>query len=243
MQRSILKKIILSANESIKIYEADSENSALDVIKNNDINMFLIDISLKESSGLDLAVKIRNIPKYEFRQIIFLTTHMEYIVQAFKETHCYDYILKPYDKEKVQAMINKLVDNDINNLTNKEEETKEEKKEVIINIKNGIYVGVKVDDIVFIEVIGKNCEVNTINGMYIASNMSLKKMLKLIDCDYIIQSHRAFVVNKNYILEIEKIDVKLSTIHFKDYTKTALLGYKFKDSVMSEFKKGKVVLC
>lgn len=243
MQRSILKKIILSANESIKIYEADSENSALDVIKNNDINMFLIDISLKESSGLDLAVKIRNIPKYEFRQIIFLTTHMEYIVQAFKETHCYDYILKPYDKEKVQAMISKLVDNDINNLTNKEEETKEEKKEVIINIKNGIYVGVKVDDIVFIEVIGKNCEVNTVNGMYIASNMSLKKMLKLIDCDYIIQSHRAFVVNKNYILEIEKIDVKLSTIHFKDYTKTALLGYKFKDSVMSEFKKGKVVLC
>lgn len=245
MQRSILKKMILSANEFVKIYEADSESSALEVINKHDINMFLIDISLKESSGLDLAVKIRNIPKYEFRQIIFLTTHMEYIIQAFKETHCYDYILKPYDKEKVQAMINKIIDNDTNNLIKEEvlKEEKKEEKEIVVNLKNGIYVGIKVDDIVFIEVRGKNCEINTVNGMYIASNMSLKKMLQLIDSNYIIQSHRAFIVNKNYILQIEKIDVKLSTIHFKNYSKTALLGYKFKDNVMSEFKKGKVVLC
>ena len=242
MQRSILKKMILSANEFVKIYEADSESGALDIINKYDINMFLIDISLKESSGLDLAVKIRNISKYEFSQIIFLTTHMEYIIQAFKETHCYDYILKPYDKEKVQAMVKKLINNDAKNMIEKKEATREE-KEIVINLKNGIYVGVKVDDIVFIEVTGKKCEINTINGTYIASNMSLKKMLQLIDSDYIIQSHRAFIVNKHYILKIEKIDVKLSTIHLKNCSKTALLGYKFKDNVMSEFKKGKVILC
>ena len=115
--------------------------------------------------------------------------------------------------------------------------------EIVITLKSGIYVGIKIDDILFIEVKGKNCEVNTINGIYIANNMSLKKMMNLIDCEYIIQSHRAFAINKNYICKIEKLDVKLSIVYFDKHTKTALLGYKFKDNVISEFRKGKVILC
>ena len=81
-------------------------------------------------------------------------------------------------------------------------------------------MGIKINDILFIEVKGKNCEVNTINGVYIANNMSLKKMIKLIDCEYIIQSHRAFAINRNYICKIEKLDVKLSIVYFNKYPKT-----------------------
>jgi two-component system response regulator LytT len=237
MQRDILRKMLLSTYEFVHIYEADSEITALDIIENNDINMFLIDISLKESSGLDLAIKIRSIPKYEFRQIVFLTTHMEYITQAFKQTHCYDYIIKPYDQYDVQAMLNKLILNENNNVN------KYDDKEIVITLKNGIYVGIKIKDIFFIEVKGKDCEVNTINGVYIANNMSLKKINKLINCEYIIQSHRAFAINRNYICKIEKLEAKLSIVYFSKYQKTALLGYKFKDNIISEFKKGKVIIC
>ncbi|AGX41591.1 LytR/AlgR family response regulator transcription factor [Clostridium saccharobutylicum] len=236
-ERNILKKMLLSISEFIKIYEADSEATALNIIQNNDINMFLIDINLKQSSGLDLAMKIRSISKYEFRQIIFLTTHMAYITQAFKKTHCYDYILKPYDHKEVQVMLNKLI------LNESSYKDKVEEKELVITLKSGIYVGIKIREIIFIEVIGKNCEVNTINGLYIANNMSLKKIMKLIDCDDIIQSHRSFAVNKDYISKIEKIDIKLSAVYFNNSSKTALLGYKFKNNVIDEFKKGKVILC
>lgn len=156
IQRDILKRMILSVCDFVKIYEADSEMSALEIILNNDINMFLIDISLKQSSGLDLAMKIRSISKYEFRQIIFLTTHMEYITQAFKQTHCYDYIVKPYDKNDVQAMLNKIILNETSDLNNKVDNYSEEKdKEIVITLKNGVYVGIKVNDIIFIEVDGK----------------------------------------------------------------------------------------
>lgn len=246
MQRDILKKMLMSMYEFVKIYEADSEIAALRIIENNDINinMFLIDISLKESSGLDLAINIRNIPKYQFKHIIFLTTHMEYITQAFKQTHCYDYILKPYDKEDVQAMLNKLILNDISNSENKNYDYNEDKgREIVITLKNGVYVGIKIDDILFIEVNGKNCEINTLNGIYTANNMSLKKIIKLIDCEYIVQSHRAFAINMNYMNRIERVDSKLIIVYFNEYPKTAYLGYKFKDNVISEFKKGKVIVC
>ncbi|MFT8351575.1 LytR/AlgR family response regulator transcription factor [Clostridium saccharoperbutylacetonicum] len=244
MQREILKKMILQMHEFIKIYEADSEKSALDIIENNDVDMFLIDISLKESSGLDLAMNIRKIPKYEFRQIIFLTTHMEYITQAFKQTHCYDYILKPYDKDEVQTIINKIILNETNKLNSKSKEVNvEDTKEVVVTLKSGVFLGIKIKDIIFIEVKGKNCEINTTNGMYVVNNTTLKKMMKLINCEYIIQSHRSYAINKKYISVIEKQDFKLSKVYFNNYEGTALLGYKFKDDVISEFKKGKVIIC
>ena len=143
-ERNILKKMLISISEFIKIYEADSEATALNIIQNNDINMFLIDINLKQSSGLDLAMKIRSISKYEFRQIIFLTTHMAYITQAFKKTHCYDYILKPYDHKEVQVMLNKLI------LNESSYKDKLEDKELVITLKSGIYVGIKIKEIIFI---------------------------------------------------------------------------------------------
>lgn len=247
MQREILKKMIVSMHEFIKIYEADSESAALEIIKTYDINMFLIDISLKESSGLDLAMKIRNIDKYQFSQIIFLTTHMEYITQAFKQTHCYDYIIKPYNQEDVQVMLNKLIIYENSRLNNRNDnlnkDNKNNDRKVSITLKNGIYAVIKIDDIVFIEIKGRVGEVNTINGMYEANNTSLKKIMKLIDCKYIIQSHRAFAINKNYICKIEKINNKLSTIYFNNYFKTALLGYKFKDDIISEIRNREMILC
>lgn len=69
-QREVLNIMIHSINEDICIYEANSEMEALQILQKNEINIFLIDIFLKESSGLVLAKKIRSIPKYEFSQII-----------------------------------------------------------------------------------------------------------------------------------------------------------------------------
>lgn len=238
MQREILKTMIHSIYESIKIYEADSESKALYIIENNDINMFLIDIGLNKSSGLDLAMDIRRIPKYEFSHIIFLTTHVDYMLQAFKQTHCYDYILKPYNKNDVQAMLNKLIDREINNSNNERKGPKENKEnELVIKIRNGIFLRIKIDDILFIEVNGRDCEVNTFDGVYTYSNISLKKILELIDCEYIVQSHKAFAVNKNYIFKMEKLDIRLSNLYFKNYSKTALMGYKFRNNIICEFKQ------
>jgi len=172
---------------------------------------------------------------------------MEYITQAFKQTHCYDYILKPYNHQDVQAMLNKLILYENSRLNNRNDNLNEDNKnndrKVSITLKNGIYAVIKIDDIIFIEISGRVGEVNTINGMYEANNTSLKKIMNLIDCKYIIQSHRAFAINKNYICKIEKINAKLSTIYFNNYVKTALLGYKFKDGIMSEVRNGEMILC
>ncbi|WP_231247744.1 LytR/AlgR family response regulator transcription factor [Clostridium botulinum] len=101
VQSTILKTMLESLDFQLNIYKATNELEALNILNKNNIDLFFMDIDLGSSSGLELAFKIRKDPKYEFSWIIFLTTHMQYITQAFKEIHCYDYILKPYDKNEV----------------------------------------------------------------------------------------------------------------------------------------------
>ena len=198
IQRETLKKLILSINSSLNIYEAESESQALDLISKNHIDMFFIDIQLKDSSGLELALNIRKISKYKFNLIVFVTTYMEYITQAFKQTHCYDYILKPYNKSSIESIVQTMDLYDKKDLI-KHKSLEESNKKIVLTLKCNIMVEISVNDIIHIEVLGRHCQINTINGVYTTHNISLKRIMQMIDDDNIIQSHRSFVVNLRYI--------------------------------------------
>lgn len=231
-QRQNLKKMLQEIDADLKIYEAQDKDEALEILNNVFIELFFIDISLKSSSGLDIALEIRKIPKYEFSWIIFLTTHAQYMLQAFKEIHCYDYILKPYEKNEVIELTEKLISG-----TYRSNIPVDERKYAVFEMKKGISVKIYIDQIIFIEVSIRTCIVHTKQGKYELKRVSLKKALELIDCDEIIQSHKSFVVNINYIKGIESISSRLSNIYFDNYGEKALLGYRFKDIVVESFKQ------
>lgn len=235
IQRSILKKMLEEfSTDIVHIYEADNMEPAFEILISTKIDIFLIDIDLKNSSGLALAKKIRNIHKYEFSWIIFLTANIEYIIQAFKQVHCYDYIIKPYNKNQICTAIKKIIIN--------EKEGTSIDKSIFLNLKNNIIVSICVNIILFIEVQGRKCVFHTTNGDYIAYNISLKKILDSINYENIVQSHKAFAVNIEHIYKMEKLDIKLYAIYFKDYDKTALLGYKYKNGIIENFKKNKICI-
>ena len=79
IQRKSLKKTIQQIDKDINVYECEDKDRAIEITSENNIDIFYIDISLKNSSGLDFAINLRKIPKYEFSFIVFLTTHVEYI--------------------------------------------------------------------------------------------------------------------------------------------------------------------
>jgi DNA-binding LytR/AlgR family response regulator len=229
IQRKNLKKMIQEIDKNLFIYEAQEKDEALKISNDNTIDIFYIDIGLRNSSGLDLAIELRKLHKYEFSWIIFLTTHVEYITQAFKEVHCYDYILKPYDKEKLIDVSKRIVLRGKNNAI-------VERKYAIFDLKDGVFVKIYVDEIIFIEVNIRTCTLHTQKGKYQVKGLSLKQALKLTNSKYIIQSHKSFAVNINYIVKIEKISIKSYEVFFENYEKNALLSYKCKDVIMESFK-------
>jgi DNA-binding LytR/AlgR family response regulator len=229
IQRQNLKKMIQGIDKRLTIYEAEDKDEALKISSDNSIDVFYIDIGLKNSSGLDLAIELRKLHKYEFSWIIFLTTHLEYITQAFKKVHCYDYILKPYDKQELIHMSKRIVLRTGNN-------TKRKRKYAIFDLKNGVFVKIYVDEIIFIEVNIRTCTIHTINGKYEVKGLSLKESLKLTDSEDLIQSHKSFVVNINYIIKIKKLSIKSYELFFKNYEQSAFLSCKCKDLIMERFK-------
>ncbi|WP_242824766.1 LytR/AlgR family response regulator transcription factor [Clostridium botulinum] len=98
-QRKNLKNMLLEIEEDFNIYEAEDKLDALEICNKVLIDLFYVDVSLQNSSGIDLCKDIRKIKKYKFSWIVFITTHVQYMITAFKEIHCYDYILKPYEKK------------------------------------------------------------------------------------------------------------------------------------------------
>lgn len=231
IQRKNLKKMIQDICMDLTIYEAASKDEALKILNDIIIDIFYIDIGLINSSGLDLAIELRKLQRYEFSWIIFLTTHVQYITEAFKEVHCYDYILKPYDKEKLIDMSKRIISHSNNIVV--------QRKYVVFDLKDGIFIKVYIDEIIYIEVNVRTCTVHTKKCKYEIKSLSLKQALKLINSEDVIQCHKSFAVNIHYISKIQKVSIKSYEIFFENYEECALLSYKCKDVIMKRFKNNK----
>ena len=230
-QRKNLKNILSEVDKNLKIYEAEDKFHALDICNKVSIDLFYVDVSLQNSSGIDFCLELRKIEKYEFSWIVFLTTHIQYMIQAFKEIHCYDYLLKPYEKKDLIKLTKKLI-----STTQIDDLSEKERKHVVLKISKYISAKIFIDEIIFIEVKLRTCTVHTKKIKYEIKGFSLNKILELINCNDIMQCHKSFIVNINYINRIESLSSTLYEIYFNHYKEKAFLGYKFKNTIMDRFK-------
>ena len=108
--RNSLIKIIQSMETEIEIYETGETSKAYQIALERNIDIFLIDIILEpekadDTSGLVFADRMRQIEKYKFTPIIFLTALEDPELHAYKELHCYGYLTKPYKPEQLTRLV------------------------------------------------------------------------------------------------------------------------------------------
>jgi len=94
--------------EPYKLTCVNSGESALQYLKKNDPNLFLLDIEMPKMNGYELAEKIRE--SGHEAPIIFLTGNSakEYVIKAIK-AGASDFIVKPIYKENLTEKINKYL--------------------------------------------------------------------------------------------------------------------------------------
>ena len=231
IQLKTLSEIIKQSGNMYQVYETANISEALKIAKQHIIDLFFVDINLKNESGLKFALEIRKIESYRLNWIIFVTIYKEYMLSAFKKIHCYDYILKPYNKEYIQR-ITKLL---LSDTRAQVAITEVKEKFIIVPIKN-IQVKIIVNEIIFVEVFIRTSIIHTINGSFTMDYLSLKKLNSMIDHRNIIQSHRSYLVNINYINKIEKTNDKTSyKIYFHNTMEIEYLGNNYKKYIMDRF--------
>lgn len=231
IQRRNLKLMLQELEVEVNIFEAANLKDAMLILNQNNIDLFYLDHNLPDSSGIELGKRIREIDKYKLTWIIFLTSHVEYMLEAFKQIHCYDYILKPYTKEEIEKLTLELI-----NGFRKNEAACSININPYIEFKvDGIKLKLFTDQIYFIEVNLRTCYIHTKCGIYKVEKISLGNLAEKLPKDTFIQSHRAYLVNMNYISKLFQYKGAW-VLSFKDYDQTALIGRTFKEKLLDSIE-------
>lgn len=163
---------------------------ALSGIRSLQADILFLDISMPEKTGFDLLELMPNLSA----EVIFVTAHTEFAVEAFNFDVC-GYVLKPInDKTLVKA-----VDRAIARTLLKRKAASAESKETKIGIPDdGGIRYVNVNDIIYCESQNRYTKVVTTTGE-ITSSYNLGRYQETLTQDFFYQIHRSFIVNLNHV--------------------------------------------
>ena len=187
MIKKISKDIAVVPVESLEKARAALQDEA------NLFQAFLLDINLDEqdmedASGMEFARQVRNDVRYAFTPLVMITSIANLELPAYRELHCYQYILKPYDEEEIEKLIHKVLF-----------QTGESKEPFVLVKKEGVNYKIYCKDIVYLYAISRGiCLVLQKETMKIPY-LSIKQILEKLPEGQFIQFHRMYVVNRSYI--------------------------------------------
>ncbi|RIN16180.1 DNA-binding response regulator [Mammaliicoccus vitulinus] len=196
LARNELKYLLNQIGSFSQIEEAENIEETLEQLLSHEFDVIFLDINLMEESGLDLAKKINKMKHVP--HIIFATAHDTYAVQAF-ELEATDYILKPFEKARIEQAIKKITNSESSQLN----ETKLVNQDEVlpIEIEDRIYV-LNLDDIIAVSVNQGVTTINTLETEY-ETNEPLSYYEKKLNQSKFIRIHRASIINKKHIQSVE----------------------------------------
>ena len=198
----------------------DDARKALHEAKES-FHAFMLDINLKESdtedtSGLHFAREIRGSRQYAFTPIIMITSLANLELQAYRELHCYQYIVKPYKQEEIRKLVRKLIF-----------QTGEISESFVVVKKDGINYKLFCKDMVCIKAIPRGVSIQLQKEEMKILYLSIKQLLEKLPKEQFLQCHRMFVVNRDYI---DYVDTVNGIIHMKNGIE-AEIGVTYKSKI------------
>ena len=189
--------------------KANSAEAGRELLKDNQIDLIFLDISMPNENGFDF---IASIPKENY-SIIFTTAYEEYALKAIK-ANAIDYLLKPINPMELRDAVTKAVS--FFNLRNQKEEVQKIYSESLNNLTQQMQSGnpqvtritivenfgfriVELDSIRFLEA-DSNYTIIHLSGLdKIVSTKSLGEYEKVLDPAIFFRIHKSTIVNLNYL--------------------------------------------
>lgn len=186
--RAELKYFLEHASRIEVAAEFENALDALKYLENEFVDCIFLDINMPSLDGMGLT-KILN--RMTCRpEIIFVTAHKEFAIEAF-EVEAFDYILKPYSKERIIKTLKKL-----------EEQLEKQicQDKMTIWKDDKMYV-VKTNEILYCKASERNTYVYTAQDTYLVTN-NITDFASKLPHDSFFRSHRSYIININRVEEI-----------------------------------------
>lgn len=223
--RKALVHLVKEVEPSAAVYEAAGEEEAYAIAMKHTIDLFLVDIILHpetmgDQSGAGFAQEIREVEKYLFTPIIIITSLYDPKMCMYSSVHCYRFIEKPFDAEKVKETIREAI----------RYQTVNKGKKNIFFHTDGLLEMVALDEIMYIESKDHKLYITTKREHFCIPYKSCKAMLEELDSDDFIKCNRGTIVNLSYIKTVDTVN---RIIHLRESTDVLEIGPIMKKSFMS----------
>lgn len=189
------------------IGEAGSAREAMALIQALDYDVVFLDVQMPGLNGIDLARQLRE--RERGPAIVFVTAYESYAVPAF-ETRAVDYLLKPFDDDRLSETLQRLRElkgRESAPPVGPEPEAAAEPARRgsplpwIVTERDDKAIPVPLPDVVFISAEGDSVYVHT-HSDRLQARMTLQELAERLPPDQFFRSHRSFIVNIQQVKEI-----------------------------------------
>lgn len=236
--RSRMTRLLLSYTHLIEVIaEASNGIEALEQIEKLNPDLIFLDIQMPGLNGFELINRMKSLPI-----IIFTTAFDQYALKAF-ETNTIDYLVKPIEADRLDFTMQKLQrlnkndqDENIRKFIQLAESLRPQAELTSLSVKIGDKILlIRLSEIVYFEADEKYVTIHTLErGEYI-TDLSLKTLEEKLPSNFI-RVHRAFMVNKSYVLELNKQFGGKYVIVMNDKNRTRIVtGSTYKEKLVRYF--------
>lgn len=200
--REALAAIARKCEAAGAVFCAGNSAEAYRYALEEDIHLFLVDIILEpenptDVSGIIFAEKIREIEKYKYTPIIFVTSLVDEKLIAYQRLYCSCYIEKPIDPARVEYEIRRALGQPI-------EQDNESACSFYYYRKEGVIYGLETEMIISIESSFRRLLMHTTEQTVEMSYKPLKAVMGKLPARYFVQCSKNMIINKKYIDNIDK---------------------------------------
>ena len=216
-----ISALIHETGANSKTYQCTNIKDAYQTALEKDIDLFIVDIILDanrpgDSSGLKFVENIRKLDKYTISPVIFVTSLEDARLHSYEKLHCYSFLEKPFDPERLKEMVRLCIQGGRRN----------RERRTLYFRKDGIIIAIDRDEIVEVEGSGHVLYVRTNRGERIdVPYITIKRFLEEADDDNFIQCSRSSVVNLQYV---RSLDLTNRMIELKNDFGTIGVGMSYK---------------
>ncbi len=192
---------------------------AIELLKNNTIDLIFLDINMPKLSGFELLKTMSQFPK-----VIVTSAYAEFALEGY-ELNVVDYLLKPFSFERFLKAIDKVNTRQKPNLIAAEHE---KKPSFFLKGDKKIHQ-IHADNILFIEAFGNYSKVFCTDEI-IVSHEKISSLEVVLPASHFLRVHKSFIVATNKIKLIEGNRIQIME-HFIP------VGQTYKHSLKQLFSK------
>lgn len=99
-----IRQFIENIDTVLELLTCKEAGAAYILAQKQKVDLFILDIQLKDYKGTSLAAQLRGLPEYKYTPIIFESALAGEELSAYREVKCYGFLIKPYTEAEFRAV-------------------------------------------------------------------------------------------------------------------------------------------